>query len=96
MGDMLLSVLLRVEKLEKHVEYKQRRIEVLGRELEQLGLVGGVVKVEVNEGAKEKMGLAHTEMVKMEAMQMRRLLSRWKWRGMWSEVLWLRQEGTGR
>ena len=40
-----------------------RRIEVLGRKLEQLGVVGGVVKAEVNEGAKEKMGLAHAEMV---------------------------------
>ena len=43
-------------------EYKQRRIKVLGRKLEQLGFVGGVVKVEVNESAKEKMGFVHAEM----------------------------------
>ena len=63
MGYVLLNVLLRVRELEKQVEYKQRSIEVLGRKLEQLGVVGGVVKVEVDEGAKEKMSLAHAEMV---------------------------------
>ena len=35
----------------------------MGWKLEQLGGVGGVVKAEVNEGAKEMMGLAHAKMV---------------------------------
>ena len=62
MCDVLLNVLLRVEELEKLVEYKQRRIEVLGRKLEQLGVVGEVVKTELNEVAKKKMGLVLAEM----------------------------------
>ena len=34
MGDVLLNVLLRVGELEKQFEYKQRRIEFLGRKLD--------------------------------------------------------------
>ena len=81
MGNVLLNVLQSVKDLEKLFKYKQRRIEVLRRKLEEFRMVGGVVVLEVDESSKEKMDLGHAKVVNVVvALWMRNLLSRWIYR----------------